>query len=89
MTKTALITGATGGLGTEFVKLFASNGDNLVLVGRNLNKLTALKESIAYKYSVKVDTIAVDFSEETAAEQIFDHISKTNVQINYLIRQIL
>jgi Short-chain dehydrogenases of various substrate specificities len=33
MTKTALITGATGGLGNEFVKLFAAKNNNLVLVG--------------------------------------------------------
>lgn len=72
MTKTALITGATGGLGKEFVKLFADNGNNLVVIGRNSKKLADLKKDVESKYSVKVDTIAVDFSDETAAEQFFE-----------------
>lgn len=44
MAKTALITGATGGLGKEFVKLFADNGNNLVIIGRNSKKLADLKK---------------------------------------------
>ena len=58
MTKTALITGATGGLGHEFVKLFAANGDNLVLVGRNAKKLATLKAEVENKYQVTAMTIA-------------------------------
>lgn len=85
MTKTALITGATGGLGNEFVKLFANDGDNLVLVGRNPKKLADLKKDIETKYSVKVDTIAVDFSDETAAEYIFDQVKNNGIQIDYLV----
>lgn len=40
--KTALITGATGGLGKEFVRIHAEKGGNLVLVGRNPQKLEQL-----------------------------------------------
>lgn len=83
MIKTALITGATGGLGKEFVKIFATNGNNLILVGRNQNKLAKLKKDVEGKHSVKVDIIAVDFSDETAAEQIFDQVK--NIKIDYLI----
>ena len=38
-TKTALITGSTGGLGTCFVNIHAQKGGNLVLVGQNEQKL--------------------------------------------------
>lgn len=85
MTKTALITGATGGLGNEFVKLFANNGHNLVLIGRNPKKLASLKKDIENEYSVKAETIAVDFSDETAAEQIFDQVKQRGIQIDYLV----
>lgn len=85
MTKTALITGATGGLGQEFVKLFAGSGNNIVLVGRNSKKLMNLKKNVESKYSVQATTIAVDFSDEDAAEQIFDQVKNNNIQIDYLI----
>lgn len=85
MAKTALITGATGGLGKEFVKLFADNGNNLVIIGRNSKKLADLKKDVESKYSVKVDTIAVDFSDETAAKQIFEQVKNRDIQIDYLV----
>lgn len=85
MAKTALITGATGGLGNEFVKLFANNGHNLVLIGRNPKKLASLKKDIENKYSIKAETIAVDFSDETAAEQIFNQVKQRGIQIDYLV----
>ena len=85
MTKTALITGATGGLGHEFVKLFAKNGNDLVIVGRNPKKLDSLKADVESNYNVKVETVAVDFSEETAAEQIYDQVNNKGIQVDYLV----
>ncbi|KRN28705.1 oxidoreductase, short chain dehydrogenase reductase family protein [Lactobacillus selangorensis] len=85
MTKTALITGATGGLGHEFVKIHAQRGGNLVLVGRNPKKLTDLKAKVEQRYQVKAETIAVDFSDPTAAQTIFDQVQKMNVKIDILI----
>lgn len=85
MNKTALITGATGGLGHEFVKLFASNGNDLVLVGRNPKKLENLKNEVESNYKVKANTVAVDFSEENAAEQIYDQVTKQGIQVDYLV----
>ncbi|MDT6979811.1 SDR family NAD(P)-dependent oxidoreductase [Levilactobacillus zymae] len=85
MKKTALITGATGGLGREFVKKFATAGKDLVLVGRNPQKLANLKAMVENRYAVRVETIVVDFSTETAAEQIFDHVTAKGIQIDYLV----
>lgn len=85
MTKTALITGATGGLGNEFVKLFAAKNNNLVLVGRNSEKLLSLEMEIKSKYSVEVETITADFSDPEAAEKIYEQVKKMNIEIDYLI----
>jgi Short-chain dehydrogenases of various substrate specificities len=76
MTKTALITGATGGLGNEFVKLFAAKNNNLVLVGRNSEKLLSLEVETKSKYSVEVETITADFSDPEAAEKIYEQVKK-------------
>lgn len=83
--KTALITGATGGLGQEFVRIHAAKGGDLVLVGRNPRKLEQLQGDVQNKYHVKVTTIAVDFTEFDAAEQIFSELQKADIQIDYLI----
>ena len=48
MIKTALITGASSGLGVEFAKLHAQNKDNLVLVARSEDKMLQLKNEGDY-----------------------------------------
>lgn len=83
--KTALITGATGGLGKEFVKLFAKNGFNLVLVGRNEAKLTDIKQNIEKKYSNKTYTLSIDFNDNEAAEKIYKYVKDRNIRIDFLI----
>jgi len=45
--KTAIITGATGGIGEATAKLFLSEGANLMLVGRSAEKLKATREALA------------------------------------------
>lgn len=60
--KTALITGASSGIGLEFACQLAKKGVNLVLVARNEEKLHSAGESIQRKYPVSVQVIAVDLS---------------------------
>lgn len=83
--KTALITGATGGLGQEFVKVFAGQGIDLILVGRNEQKLQKLENSVEKQYGVKVNTIAVDFTNDQAAETIYNETQKLGIQVDYLV----
>ncbi len=61
MSKTALITGATGGLGEIFAELFAADGIDLVLTARNLPKMEEIAERIRTKYDVKVELIPPGF----------------------------
>ena len=58
--RTALITGSYGGLGTCFVNIHASQGGDLILVGRSQEKLDQQAEETKRKYNVNVKTIAVD-----------------------------
>ena len=60
---TALITGASNGIGLELAKVHASKGDNLVLVARNKSKLDELKSELEKQYKIKVYTIGKDLSE--------------------------
>ena len=83
--KVALITGATGGLGKEFVKIHAEKGGNLVIVGRSQSKLDSLKEEIEKKYQVEVTTIAVDQSELDSSEKIYQEVISKGISVEYLI----
>ena len=71
MKNIALITGATGGLGQEFVKLHAQRKGDLVLVAREQEALNNLKEKVEKEYGVEAYTIAIDLSQPDAAERIY------------------
>ncbi|MFP5041981.1 SDR family NAD(P)-dependent oxidoreductase [Parasediminibacterium sp. JCM 36343] len=85
MKKTALITGASSGIGLELAKIHASKGGDLVLVARNKIKLDELKTQLENKYKIKVYTIGKDLSAQNAAQEVYEETSKENIQIDYLI----
>ena len=82
---TALITGSYGGLGTCFVRLHASAGGNLILVGRSEQKLCEQAEQVEQQYGVKAHVIAADLSSPDAAQLIYDTCQKNKWQVDYLI----
>ena len=83
--KTALITGASSGIGREFAKLHASRGGDLVVVARSKDKLNELKKELENKYNINVTVIVKDLSLSNAAQEIYDEIKKVNIKIDYLI----
>lgn len=82
MPKTALITGATSGLGYEFVKLFAKDGYNLVIIARNKQKMEQIKQSF---HSIDVTVIAKDLSAPNAVKEVFEEVEKQGITIDVLI----
>jgi short-subunit dehydrogenase len=82
---TALITGASNGIGLELAKIHASKGDDLVLVARNKSKLDELKSELEKQCKVKVYTIGKDLSANNAAKEVYDETTKQKIQIDYLI----
>jgi short-subunit dehydrogenase len=83
--ETALITGASNGIGLELAKIHASKGGNLVLVARNKAKLDALKTELENLYKVKVYTIGKDLSAPNAAQEVYKETTNENIRIDYLI----
>lgn len=82
---TALITGASNGIGLELAKVHASKGDNLVLVARNKSKLDILKTELENQYKVKVYVIDKDLSASNSAKEVYEETTKQKIQIDYLI----
>lgn len=84
--KTALITGASKGLGKEFAKIHAANGDNLVLVARSQDELLLLKKELEAQYTtISVDVIIRDLTAPNSVLEVYNEIKEENIQIDYLI----
>jgi uncharacterized protein len=83
--KTALITGASNGIGLELAKIHASKGGNLVLVARNKTKLDELKAELENQYKISVYTIGKDLSLTNAAQEVYNETSEQKIQVDYLI----
>lgn len=82
---TALITGASNGIGLELASIHASKKGNLVIVARNKARLNELKGELEKKYSVSVYAIEKDLSETNAAQEVYDEVQRNNIRIDYLI----
>ncbi len=84
--KTALITGASKGLGMEFAKIHAANGGNLVLVARSEGDLILLKNELKAKHTaIKVAVIAKDLTLPESAIDVYNEIKEKNIKIDNLI----
>ena len=71
---TALITGASGGIGAELARLFAADGFSLVLAARSEEKLASLKAELEAAYSVRVLTFAQNLSESGSRSAFFQKV---------------
>ena len=85
MMKRTFITGATGGLGREFCKLFAADGNDLFLVGTNAEKLSALKAELEREYGVQVDVCAADLSKREEYAKVVEKVKSAGYFINRLV----
>jgi short-subunit dehydrogenase len=82
---TAIITGASNGIGRELAKIHASKGDNLVLVARNVSSLQLLKIELEKSFKISIWVIGKDLSKINSAMEVFEEVKSKNIKIDYLI----
>ncbi len=81
-----IITGATGGIGKAFVEACAEEGLNLILIGRSIKKLDALKIEILTRFSsINVLTFDCDLSCEKSRSALYEKINSLDIKILRLI----
>ena len=85
MTRTALITGASSGIGEAFADVFASRGFDVVLTARRADRLAAVAERIRRTHSRQVEIIVADLSDRHAPVQICDEIARRGLTIDALV----
>ncbi|MBP8251640.1 MAG: SDR family NAD(P)-dependent oxidoreductase, partial [Herpetosiphon sp.] len=82
---TALVTGASSGLGVDFARELAQLGANLVLVARREDLLRNVANEITSKHGVQVDIITQDLSAKDAPQVLYDQLKADGKQIDILI----
>lgn len=81
MSQTALITGAFGGLGLEFAKIFSREEYDLLIVARHEGNLFKLKSELESKYHNQVEVFACDLSKADAAYEVFQKLLRRKQKI--------
>jgi short-subunit dehydrogenase len=85
MGKTALVTGASSGLGLELARLFARDGHELVVVARRRDHLEALATRLAAEHGVAARVIAEDLGDPVAPRRIFAELQDRRIDVEFLV----
>lgn len=83
--RTALVTGASAGLGTEFARQLAARGCDLLLVARREERLKELAAELEAEHGVAVATFAADLSVRDAPDEIAAFARERGIAVDYLI----
>jgi short-subunit dehydrogenase len=83
--KTALITGASSGLGVDFARQLAARGCNLVLVARRMERMQELRTEIAATSAVSIDCRAMDLTKPDAPQRLYEQLKNSGQTIDILI----
>ena len=82
---TALVTGASKGLGEVFADALAARGMNLVLLARSVEALQALAERLTANYGVQCVALNADLADPSAVTQIGAELKRRGIQVDLLI----
>ncbi|MDQ8184122.1 SDR family oxidoreductase [Pelagicoccus sp. SDUM812002] len=85
MSNTALITGATSGIGQALAEEFARNGHDVIVVSRDENHVDEVASTLARKHGVTALGLAYDLTEAGAAEALQQELEKRNIEIEILV----
>jgi short-subunit dehydrogenase len=85
MKGTALITGASAGLGRDFARLFAADGHDVILVARRRDRLEALAAELAAAHGIGATAIDVDLADPSAPRRLVDRIRGLGLAVDFLV----
>jgi len=85
VSKTALITGASGGIGYELALLFARDRFDCILVARSEDKLKALAARLESEFRVKTLVLKKDLSKPAVVDEIYEEVSAAAMPVDVLV----
>ncbi|HEX2077431.1 MAG TPA: SDR family oxidoreductase [Longimicrobium sp.] len=83
--RTALVTGASGGIGAELARLFARDGWEVVLVARSRDELEKVGRELAQAYGARCHVVPADLADPTAPQAVHDAVQGLGVQVEALV----
>jgi uncharacterized protein len=83
--KTALVTGASSGIGAELARIHAEHGGDLVVVARRRERLETLKTELEQAHGVTVHVLPKDLTHPEAPQQIYDEVRSRGLPVDYLV----
>ncbi len=83
--RTALITGASAGIGRELALIFAAHGFDVVLIARREERLRTLAQEVQRVYGVTAHVMVADLADPAAPRHIFDEMAARHIPIDVLI----
>lgn len=83
--RTALVTGASSGLGVDFATILAERGCNLVLVARREDRLRQLADQLGATHGIQAHVVGMSLSPLGAAQTLYDRIAALGLSIDVLI----
>jgi short-subunit dehydrogenase len=85
MKKTALITGASSGIGEQLARIHAEKGGDLIVVARTADALHDLKKELEETFNIRVLVIQKDLAKPHAAPEVYEQVQTAGLQVDYLI----
>lgn len=85
MKETALVTGASGGIGEDLARLIAAGGRNVVLLARSADKLQALAGTLSSAHGIEATVVAADLSEPGAADLVARTLAARGITVDVLV----
>lgn len=85
MQTTALITGASSGLGFDFAHEFARDGHDVVLLARSKDKLETLAKKLRETYKIQAFVLVKDLSKQEELDSIFPELASQGIAIEFLV----
>lgn len=83
--RVALVTGASSGIGYELCKLFAADRIDLVLVARDLDRLSRIAEELTSATGINVATMRIDLADPAGPQEVLRRTQEAGLTIEYLV----
>jgi uncharacterized protein len=85
MEETALITGASSGIGFELCRLFARDHYRVALVARDAERLARAAQTLRTEYATDTIEIAIDLADPDAPDSIYERLKQMSVTVDVLV----
>jgi short-subunit dehydrogenase len=83
--RTALVTGASGGIGAELARLFARDGWDVVLVARSRDGLEKVGRELAQAYGAGYHVVPADLADPASPQAVYDAVQALGLQVDALV----